>query len=153
LFGTFLLIKNFGEFKKEIRILFENLHLKLLFLAGIVFILFGFLYFIFFYIGLFVFLSAILFLFGKVIEKVGMIKKINARDLREGDWLVNDVCVGKKIIKADWQGLERKDLKILHKLKRKIKVKEGIPFVPAFFIAFVLWIFRDRILAFVFHLI
>ena len=37
---------------------------------------------------------------AKGLEDVSMIKTISWKDLREGDWLAQDVVVGNKIIKA-----------------------------------------------------
>ena len=91
-----------------------------------------------------------------------MVKSVAVKDLREGDWLVDDVKVvvkeapdlksgetREKVLKADWDGLSKKDLELLAKVRKKIKIKEGIPFVPAFLIAFILWWFRDYLIGLV----
>ena len=81
-----------------------------------------------------------LFVFSKALEKISMIRIISGKELREGDWLVDDVKVKGKTIKANWEGLTRDDIKLL-KSKKKITIKEGLPFVPAFLIAFLIYSF------------
>ena len=67
-----------------------------------------------------------------------MVKQISSKDLVEGDWLYTKIKVGNKVIEPNWQGLTVKQVKLLKKTKRKIWVKEGIPFVPAFLFAFII---------------
>ena len=46
--------------------------------------------------------------------------------------------IGKKVIKPNWQGLSEKDVLLIKKKKTgKVFVKYGIPFTPAFLLAFV----------------
>ena len=81
---------------------------------------------------------------AKSVEESFMIKNINARNLREGDWLYHDLKIGKKVIKASFEGLSKKDIELIqkhYKNKKKIVVKEGIPFVPVFLIIFILFLF------------
>lgn len=88
----------------------------------------------------------LLYIFSKALESVCMVKILDGKDLREGDWLAEDVKVKGRVIKAKWDGLREKDLKLL-RIKRKVKVKEGLPFVPAFLIAFIAYaIFRGFLL-------
>ncbi|MDH3353368.1 MAG: hypothetical protein OEL87_02885 [Nanoarchaeota archaeon] len=77
-----------------------------------------------------------------------MVKEISGKELREGDWLVDDIKIKGKIISADWDGLSLEDIELLKK-KKKVKIKEGLPFVPAFFIAFLIYVFlKDWFLVF-----
>jgi hypothetical protein len=104
-------------------------------------------------LAIFVFLVSILFAFAKSIEKISMICPKDARDLREGDWLAEDVRIKGKIIKYNWEGLDKKDIKRLQSYKKKVKIKDGIPFVPGFLIAFILYLFKDRIIEWFFSFI
>jgi Flp pilus assembly protein protease CpaA len=88
--------------------------------------------------GALIFLFPILYLFSKSLEKVTMIREVSGWGLREGDWLVHDVRVKGKIIKSSWDGLSKEDLALLRD-KKKVKIKEGLPFVPAFLIALILY--------------
>ena len=149
LWGFVLFIYNFNKATKDFIKQFKNVYLRFLFFAGIVLLLLSYFYFILLFISLFIIIGIILFLFAKSIENVSMIKLVDAKDLTEGDWLASDVRVGGKVIKSNWEGLSNKDLKILGKLKKKIKIKQGLPFVPAFFIAFILYMFKERIIEFI----
>ena len=72
-----------------------------------------------------------------------MIKKIPIEKLTEGDWIVKDVMVdNKRICGPKDLGIEKKQIAQLIKLKQKgkiqnIVIKEGIPFVPSFLIAYI----------------
>ena len=70
-----------------------------------------------------------------------MIKKIKTNDLMEGDWLYRDLKVGKKLIKADWDGLTKEQIKEIKKRYKEIKIRQGIPFVPVFLISFLFLIY------------
>ncbi len=88
-------------------------------------------------------LSGILYLhkkYSRVIEEAIFIKKVNPKKLVEGDWIIEDIKVGRTIIKKTEIGLTKKDIEKIKKLykQNKIKyvyVKEGLPFVPSFLIA------------------
>ncbi|MFH1521423.1 MAG: hypothetical protein ABIF18_00530, partial [archaeon] len=68
-------------------------------------------------------------------------------------WLVDEIRVGKKVIRADWDGLSLEDIELL-KNKKKVKIKEGLPFVPAFLIAFLGYVFlKDWLIAFLMGMI
>ncbi|HLG25112.1 MAG TPA: A24 family peptidase [Candidatus Nanoarchaeia archaeon] len=84
-----------------------------------------------------------LIIFIRSVEKSSMIKLVEPSKLTEGDWIVKNVYVDKKYVCGP------KDLGIsigqINKLRayfrkgkiRNVLVKEGIPFVPSFFIAYV----------------
>ncbi len=102
---------------------------------GVFLVIFGFFNWIFFLVGVVGLILLLLFLFAKALENVAMVKDVSGNELREGDWLVNDIRIGGKVIKADWDGLSLENIKLL-KNKKKVKIKSGLPFVPAFLIAF-----------------
>ena len=119
-----------GEFEKKInkmKWIFVLYSLLLLFLimllggvGGIFWVMFGILYLVFIYV--------------KSLEKC-MIKKVNARDLREGDWLENDVKIGRYAIRKSVHGLSLREIEKLRKAKKIVLIKDGIPFTPAFLIS------------------
>jgi len=84
-----------------------------------------------------------IWLFVKVIEETCMIKEIPIKKLTEGDWIYKDVYMGKKYITGPKDlGISLEQIELLKKYsaKGKIKtvtIKEGIPFIPAFLIAYV----------------
>ncbi len=75
-----------------------------------------------------------------------MIFERKPEELVEGDWVAEDIIVnGKIVISKNNPGLTKKDIEFLKKLYKqgkikKIKVIEGIPMVPAIFIAYLLTI-------------
>jgi len=140
IYSIVLYFKDFKKVNKEIKEGFSNLWIRYIILLGFVVLLLGFLYYVFFLLGVFLIFSPFLYVFVKGLEDISMVRDISGKELREGDWLVNDVRVGKKTIKADWDGLSLEDIKLLSN-KKKVKIKDGLPFVPAFLIAFLIYVF------------
>ncbi|MEA3430583.1 MAG: A24 family peptidase [Nanoarchaeota archaeon] len=90
-------------------------------------------------ISMLAFLFFYLFIFSKSVENSCMVKPYPVSKLTEGDWIANDVIIkGKHICGPKDLGISKKQILILQKLKLKsVLVKEGIPFVPSFFFAFI----------------
>lgn len=80
----------------------------------------------------------------KSVENSCMLKYVLPKQLTEGDWIVTDIKIeGKYITGPKDLGIEKNKIKKLIDLYKKGKVKkilikEGIPFVPSFFIAYVI---------------
>ncbi len=86
---------------------------------------------------------AYLAIFIRAVELSCMHKWVTPDKLTEGDWLVHSVKVGKTIIKPPKLGLMQKQVDFLQRAYRqkkldKVLVKYGVPFVPAFLLAFIL---------------
>ncbi len=131
-------------------------------LLGVALMLLGFVNFLFFLTGVLIFVFPFLYIFAKGLENVSMIREVSGKELREGDWLVDDVVLRKsevgsrsstdmtlvspksEVIRADWDGLSLEDIEVL-KGKKKVLIKEGLPFVPAFLIAFLGYGFRETL--------
>lgn len=85
-----------------------------------------------------------LWVFVRAIEKSSMYKLVEPSKLTEGDWIVKDIVVNKEYITGPKDlGIEKgqiNKLVALYKKKKvgKILIKEGIPFVPSFLIAFII---------------
>lgn len=78
----------------------------------------------------------------KSIELSAMHKWVTPDKLTEGDWLVNEIKVGKVHVKPPKLGLEKEHVKKLQKLYKqgkikKVCVKYGVPFTPSFLLAFI----------------
>ncbi|MCW8965130.1 MAG: A24 family peptidase, partial [Candidatus Pacearchaeota archaeon] len=102
--SLFLSFSNFKNFKKEVRKEFFK-HKRLVFILfcfGLVFVLFGFFDNLFFFFGILIFVLPYLYLYARAIDNVCMVKSVDVKKLREGDWLCKDVRIGKKLIKANW---------------------------------------------------
>lgn len=139
---SFVLVgKHFVNFKRSFRErLVKNRKFMLLFLfLAIIFGVFGFINSLFFYIGFLLFISPYLFVYAKSLEKSCLTKKISPRQLREGDWLVKDIRVGNKVIRASWDGLSLENISLLKRKSKLVEIKEGIPFVPVFLISFIIF--------------
>ena len=85
-----------------------------------------------------------LWIFIKAVEKSCMQKLVEPAKLTEGDWIVNDVYAGRHYICGPKDlGISKSQIRKLIQLYRqrkvkKILIKEGVPFVPSFFIAYIL---------------
>ncbi|MBT6820133.1 hypothetical protein HOA55_02145 [archaeon] len=133
---------NFKKVKVEFKKGFENVWARYAIAAGIILFVLSYIDWLFFIPAIFLLIGPVLFVFAKSLESVVMIKKISPSKLREGDWLAEDLKVGRRVIEADWGGLSLEDIALIKKSKKKkIEIKEGLPFVPAFLMAFLAYYF------------
>src|SRR3989338_5418625 len=79
----------------------------------------------------------------KAIEESCMYKKISISELTEGDWIAENIRrKGKQICGPGDLGISKNQIFALKKLNvGKIKVKEGIPFVPSFLAGWLMTVF------------
>ncbi len=75
----------------------------------------------------------------KIVEKFCMTKEIPLSKATEGDWVVDDVFIdSERVCGPKDLGLTLESLETLKKHKIKIiKIKEGVPFIPGFFLGFI----------------
>lgn len=153
LWSFWLAYRNSGKFRKELKKILSNRKIEKI--KWIILALTAFLIILFFsihanYIKIltlsvaFVILTTFyLWIFVKAIERSTMYKLVEPSKLTEGDWIVNDVYYKKEYITGPKDlGIEKRQINKLvalykHKRIGKILIKEGIPFVPSFLIAFV----------------
>ena len=152
--SLFLAVKNFKNFKEEFRKQVKK-NLKLFYFAmivGLCFMGIGFFENLFFLLGVFIFVSPYFYLFAKSVDEVCMVKKVKVKDLREGDWLYKNVKVGSAVIKANWEGLSKKDIELIRKKNKFVLIRQGIPFIPVFLISFLifLWVFSSGVWSYYF---
>ena len=140
--STVLGIKNFRAFKKEFsrQIRKNKKFILIIFSLSAIFLLFGLVNILFFFLGIISSFIYLLYLYSKTIDEVCMVRQIQTKHLREGDWLYSDVKIGKNTIKASWDGLTNKDIKEIRKKFKTIKIRQGIPFSPNFLISFIIFI-------------
>ncbi len=158
IYGITLSLRNREKFSKEFKRQFE-LHKNILYggfavsiiILILVFIIKEYLFVMFSLIAL---IFPLLYFYAKAIEESCMIKSIPARKLTVGDWLYEEIKVGRKKIKPNWEGISEDELKLLQKYKGKVLVKEGIPFTPAFLFAFIIliWIIDRGMLGWFYNL-
>jgi len=105
-------------------------------LGCLLFLILGLFYNLFLLLAILLFIFPFLYVYAKTIEEF-LIKEVSGKQLSEGDWLVQDIKIGKKTISKSWEGLTKEQLKLLRN-KKKVKIKNGIPFVPVFLISFII---------------
>jgi len=97
-------------------------------------------------------ISVGLFKYFKIIETNFLHQSVPIYKLTEGDWLLRDVRLGGKlIVKQRDIGLTEEDIKKLQRYEKsgrikKVPIKVGVPFVPAFLIALVVTILFGNVL-------
>jgi len=139
-----LFIKNFKKSKAEFKKQWSK-GFNYMILAGICFFVLSYVEILFLAPAIIFFIFPVLIVFAKAVDKCCMIKELNGKELREGDWLLHDETTRGGGVRADWEGLQEKDLKLLRK-KKKVIIKDGVPFVPGFLIAFFIYYFlRDAV--------
>lgn len=86
--------------------------------------------------------------FTKVVERICMQKHIPVKNLREGDWLIHNIIHnGKTLVTAKNIGLEKEDIaKLRNSPIKNVLVKEGMPFVPVFFLTLLLTLISGPLL-------
>lgn len=84
-----------------------------------------------------------IWIFARSVEQSCMFKLLKPSQLTEGDWIEKDIEIGnKKVYTKRDLGVSKKQISLLKRYfsQGKIKnilVKEGIPFVPSFLLAFI----------------
>ena len=147
IYGIFMSIyfslRNFKKFRREFSVqLRKNKKLVILFLfLGLLLMVIGFLESMFFVLGILIFVLPYFYVYAKAVDESCMVKKVKTSQLTEGDWLYKSVKVGKKIIKATWDGLKKEEIKKLRKKYKMILIRYGIPFSAVFLISFLILIY------------
>jgi len=143
IYTVFLVYQNKNKFKKEFNKTLDSC--KNLFIISIFFsaLLLIFLWqsVMWIFIIAFLFTLPLLYIYLLALERSCMIKLVDVDKLTEGDWLEQEVRIGGHIIRKNVHGLSLKDIEKLKKAKKKVLIKEGIPFVPAFLISFLVMVF------------
>ena len=87
-------------------------------------------------------------IFIKSVEKCCFYKRVSASKLVPGDWVEENIYEKNKLVyKKKLLGIEEGDIKRLIKAKVKnVLVKEGIPFIPPFFIGVLITIISGKIM-------
>ncbi len=110
-------------------------------ILGMVFMVVGFVEELLFLLGILVFILPYLYFYTKTIDNNSLVKRVNTKELTEGDWLYRDVKVGKKFVRANWEGLSKKEIFLIRKKYAFVMIKRGIEFSPVFLISFVLFVY------------
>jgi len=146
IYGLFLSftisIINFEKFRNGFSSLF-NINKRFILFCTFFAVIFLFLSFYIenlFFIGIILFFFPYFYLFLKSVDDFCMVRRVSTKKITVGDWLYKDVKIGKKVIRATWDGLSEEDIKLLQK-KSEVFLRYGIQFAPVFLISFILlWI-------------
>ena len=153
IYALIIIFKNFREFIEQLKSTVKEYKLSLC-----LFIFFGILIFVLSYTqqnnllkailyssSTFLFITPILHVIFKSIENIAMIKTIEVNKLTPGDWIIDKTLRNKFNIST--LGIEEEQiLKLKNSNIKQVKVKEGIPFVPIFLIAYLLTMFNINLL-------
>ena len=95
------------------------------------------------FLGVLIMLIPLFYIYTKAIETSCMMVYIDPKNVSVGDWVVEEIKLpGKKTIKPHWEGLSEEQVSLIKKYyKKKVLVKQGIPFSPSFFLAFLVLIY------------
>ena len=95
----------------------------------------------FFYLAIFVLILPYLYLYTKAVDEAAMIYLVSPEKLMEGDWLYKDVKVGRRVIRATWDGLSKKEMLLLKKHKKKVWIRRGVQFTSTFLISLLFYFY------------
>jgi len=139
-FSTIMALRNKKLFLES----FKKLNRKM-FLMKLIFIFFGFLFLVlalsdsvFFILGIALLIIPYLIVFVSAVQQSSMTKMKSWKELTEGDWIVNEVKIGGKVLKKTADGLTKKDILLIKKSGKKILVLDGMPYVPVFLISIII---------------
>src|SRR3990172_1809427 len=110
-------------------------------LFGLVLMILGLWEEIFFIFGVLLFILPSLLFYARAIDNNSLVQRINSNKLTEGDWLYQKVKVVKRFIEPTWDGLSKKDIELIKKNHKSVKIKIGIEFSPVFLISFLIFVY------------
>lgn len=144
IYSLFLAFKNRKKFIGSFLKIGKDFNWKLygllfLFVFGIVSYGYKISYGILFVVVLF--MLSILYIYLRAIDKSCMLIHVDARNLREGDWIGEKIKIHGKEIGSSVHGLNMNEIKLLIKRGKKVLIKQGIPFVPVFLISYIIMLF------------
>jgi len=151
LYASFLFFGNFRETKKEFVGQIKKRYFLILLAVAVITLVFGLFYFIFIYLALFMVFIVLLFCVTLSLEKNVLVFKLSTKNIAEGDMLVKDLKIGRKLFVAG-ERLSEEDSLFLNKRDLKVFIKDGVPYAFSFLVAFILYYFRDSLLFLLFQL-
>lgn len=143
-----IFLPRFKEILKQYRVI----HYIMMGLTAFGLIL-SFFYLVFLPLAIFPLAFFYLLSFVSAVEKKCFLKNISPKLLTEGDWLANDLFAnGKKLMEK--KTLEIDDLKKIRNWHSEgkiesVMIREGIPFVPSFLIAYLVLLFAPKLFAWI----
>ncbi len=143
IFSIYLALKNKFKFEKAFKSHLNGFK-SLVWFAGIFFavgilslIKYSELTFLLFAVSTTFFVGIFSFILVKSVEDSCLFQKVKASQLSEGDWVAETIRLnGKIIIKKDNLGITNEQINKLKHYKKLILIKNGMPFIPAFLLAY-----------------
>ncbi|MEM4326234.1 MAG: A24 family peptidase [Candidatus Pacearchaeota archaeon] len=141
----FLVFKNFEGFSRKFKAEFNNYYTIFLISSILIFVLllavfFKYINFLFSIPLFIILLIPYLYIYLKTVESLFLVKSVRVGDIKEGDWLYKEVRLPSKVIKSNWEGLSKEDIKELKKYRKRVFIRYGIPFSPVFLVSFLILI-------------
>ena len=99
IWGGFLFVYGWKESRKEFSKSIRNDYVIGTIILGMILSILGLFSILFLFFGIFFIFGIVLYVFAKSVEKISMIREISVKELREGDWLAENVRLKGKIIK------------------------------------------------------
>jgi Flp pilus assembly protein protease CpaA len=152
-YSTIIAIRNRDKFGSEFRKNLGNRKYWLvvpaifILLVAVLYILIGIPLEMLAVVILFSIASYFLFVYLRAVD-VCMIKLVAPGKLTEGDWLHENVKLKNGWVRKSVHGLSVEDILRLRKVGKKVLIKEGVPFVPAILLAFIVMVFFLAVLGF-----
>jgi hypothetical protein len=134
---------NYKKIKTQFFSNLNKIYFKWAFAIALVSLVVGYFNHIFLVLSLFIFFFILLFSLAGVLEKKVFTKQISTQNLKEGDLIVGSFFIGKKKFEYNWEGISSEEAKFLNRFDKKVTIKEGLPFVPAFLIALIIFYFKN----------
>lgn len=151
-FSVYLASKNWNRFKKFLIVDIKDFKFLGIFFGAVFIITLIFyliqqssLSFLLFGISFILVIGIFSFVFVKSVEESCLIQRLKAKQLTEGDWVLETIKInGKTIVSENNLGVTKQEIAKLKNYKKLIPVKAGIPFIPVFFLAFLVFILTQN---------
>lgn len=144
--SVYITAKNYREFGREFARVYNNRAYRMsCVFTLLLFLVFGLVFFSGDYllmglVILFPLVSLFLFAYLWAVDK-SMIRLVSPGKLTEGDWIIEDIKLKGYVVRKTVHGLSMEDILKLRKARKKVYIKEGIPFAPVFLVAFLFMVF------------
>jgi Flp pilus assembly protein protease CpaA len=155
---TYMAIRKRKHFFPEFK---SNFHKKkflhnIILIVTLLLLLLGFYNLSLLFFAIFPLLFFYLFLYVETAEDVCFLTTIDVDNLTEGDWLAEDVRIKSETVLVK-KTLEKEDLRKLKQMKledklKEVHIREGIPFIPSFLLAYLILIFGKDMFSFLLKL-
>lgn len=150
LFSAYMALKNKKDFSKTWGKAFRKYRIFgiAMIVLGIILLVFSFFqkFSILFIFAIFLIIVPLLIIFVSAVQESSMKRLKSWKELTEGDWLISNVKIGKKLIKPSADGLSKKDILMIKKSGKKVWILDGMPFVPVFLISVIISLILGNLL-------